>query len=423
MTKLQLYPFQEETVDRLLNPSPENSTHFVVAPVGTGKTAVMFNWLERRQQYLNNPAKINWLIVTTPAKVKSGDFFTDLERFTDYTKEAILAHHGSFKVISWYQLDKLVKSNDIDFSGLLVAFDEVHKGSGMNLSGASSMSKAFVKIASHASDFIGLTATPGDTWSKFCAYFVATNLIKTKTQYYNHFAVTQDFKGFREIAAWRDEETLKSWWGRISYAPDTSEVINQLPSEMHEQVFFKKPTGYDKVLKTRVASDGTLLDTPGKLIAELRRIASSKDKLEWLGDFIENADSGIVIFVNLIAEEEAVYEVAKKALKNRGDNAPIFRIDGSHKEFPTEETIKNGVVICHYLSGGEALNLQFMHLWVSLSPNYSYSTSVQARGRVQRIGQKHPVSYYYLTSKGTIDEDIYKILKTKKDFKEENWVI
>ncbi len=107
-------------------------------------------------------------------------------------------------------------------------------------------------------------------------------------------------------------------------------------------------------------------------------------------------------------------------MKNRGDNAPIFRVDGSHKEFPTEETIKNGVVICHYLSGGEALNLQFMHLWVSLSPNYSYSTSVQARGRVQRIGQKHPVSYYYLTSKGTIDEDIYKILKTKKDFKEEN---
>ena len=423
MAKLQLYPFQKETVDRLLNPSPENSTHFVVAPVGTGKTAVMFNWLERRQQYLNNPAKINWLVVTTPAKVKSGDFFTDLERFTDYTREAILAHHGSFKVVSWYQLDKLVKSNDIDFAGLLVAFDEVHKGSGMNLSGASGMSKAFVKIASHTSDFIGLTATPGDTWSKFCAYFMATNLIKTKTQYYNHFAVTQDFKGFREIAAWRDEETLKSWWGKISYAPDTSEVINQLPSEMHEQVFFKKPTGYDKVLKTRVASDGTLLDTPGKLIAELRRIASSKDKLEWLGDFIENADSGIVIFVNLIAEEEAVYEVARKALKARGDNAPIFRIDGSHKEFPTEETIKNGVVICHYLSGGEALNLQFMHLWVSLSPNYSYSTSVQARGRVQRIGQKHPVSYYYLVSKGTIDEDIYKILKTKKDFKEENWVI
>ena len=105
MAKLQLYPFQKETVDRLLNPSPENSTHFVVAPVGTGKTAVMFNWLERRQQYLNNSAKINWLIVTTPAKVKSGDFFTDLERFTDYTREAILAHHGSFKVVSWYQLD------------------------------------------------------------------------------------------------------------------------------------------------------------------------------------------------------------------------------------------------------------------------------------------------------------------------------
>lgn len=59
MTKLQLYPFQKETVDRLLNPSPENSTHFVVAQTGVGKTAIMFSWLERRQQYLNNSVKIN----------------------------------------------------------------------------------------------------------------------------------------------------------------------------------------------------------------------------------------------------------------------------------------------------------------------------------------------------------------------------
>lgn len=419
MAKLSLYPFQREAVEALLS----HDKHFIVANVGMGKSAIMLKWLEERTRLTAEPDKPNWLIITTPAKARSGDFLSDLESFTDYTVEDF-KRSGKLTIISWYGLFKLLGDKSFDTTNLLVAFDEVHKGSGANLSGVSRMSKAFVALAKNATDFIGLTATPGDSWSKFCAYFMATGRVRNKSLYYSCFAITQDFKGFREITGWRDEGTLREWWGEISYAPDTSEAERQLPSERHNVINFGKPKGYDKVRKTRIGLDDTVLDTPGKMISALRNLTGThKDKLEWLTEFIENQLDPVVIFMNLKAEEEAVYELAKKALKARGDNAPIFRIDGTHREIPTEETINGGVVICHYLSGGEALNLQFMHLWVSLSPNYSYSASVQARGRVQRIGQKHPVSYYYLTCKGTIDEDIYKILKTKKDFKEENWVI
>ena len=79
-------------------------------------------------------------------------------------------------------------------------------------------------------------------------------------------------------------------------------------------------------------------------------------------------------------------------------------------------------MIAHYASGGEALNLQFINYWVSVSPNYSLSTSVQARGRIKRIGQKKPMFFFYLKAMGSIEEDIYDCLREKKDFSEDIWL-
>ena len=113
-------------------------------------------------------------------------------------------------------------------------------------------------------------------------------------------------------------------------------------------------------------------------------------------------------------------EIANKVLPK---DAKVWRIDGSHHEIPTAETIgKYDVVVAHYLSGGEALNLQFMNYWCSVSPNYSLTTSVQARGRIKRIGQRLPMFFYYLKSKGTIEDDIYRCLKRKQDFSERTWL-
>ena len=67
------------------------------------------------------------------------------------------------------------------------------------------------------------------------------------------------------------------------------------------------------------------------------------------------------------------------------------------------------------------MNLQFMHYWCAVSPNYSFSKSVQARGRIKRIGQKKPMFFYYLKAEGTIEDDIYECLKNKSDFSEKVW--
>jgi hypothetical protein len=116
-----------------------------------------------------------------------------------------------------------------------------------------------------------------------------------------------------------------------------------------------------------------------------------------------------------------VCEIAKKALPK---GAKIWRIDGKHHDIPTAETIgKYDIVVAHYLSGGEALNLQFMHYWCSVSPHYSYSTSEQSRGRIRRIGQKHFMRFYYLWADDTIEDDIYACLKAKSTFNEKIWAV
>lgn len=282
---------------------------------------------------------------------------------------------------------------------------------------SSGMGKAFLKITNATSDWAGFTATPGDTWLKFYPYFTACGLVKNKTAFMHEFAQVQTYKGFPEIVGWNNEPKLKAMWASISYAPDTSQMARELPSETHRVVSFSQPKEYKKVMKTRVSRDGELLETSGAFVSELRQMCFTKEKKQWLLDFVENLESGVVIFYNFIKTGDEIEDLLKKTKKR------IWRIDGTHHDIPTEDTAgKDDIVVCQWQSGSEALNLQFYHYWVSVEPHYSYSTSIQARGRIKRIGQKSPMSYYYLVTEETIEQDIMKVLKGKGTFSEENWL-
>ena len=235
----------------------------------------------------------------------------------------------------------------------------------------------------------------------------------------NEYANVQTFKGYPEIIGWRMEDKLQDMWARISYAPDTSKVMNELPEQMHKVVKFKKPTGYNKILKTRYSEEGEFLDTAGALCAELRRQCFTKDKQEWIKEFVTDLESGCVFFYNFIKTGDELEVIMQKALPK---GAKVWRIDGNHHDIPTAETIgPKDMVICQWQSGSEALNLQFLHYWVAVELCYSYSVAKQARGRIRRIGQKHPQWYGYLLTEGTIEQDILQCLKGKSVFSERVW--
>lgn len=387
-----------------------NGKHIAVLQTGMGKTAVALRWA---YQATKESKRGGVLVVTTASKSRSGDFEKEADMWNGAKWRAGLT---DFSVISWHKLRKWVDANERYITNYVVIFDEVAKGK----SYSSGMGKAFREICKTTKYWSGYTATPGDKWIDFLNYMVACGKFKNKSQFMREHCIVQTFRGFPEVTRYLDEDKLRGTWRGITHIPDTTEAEKQLPKETHNMVTFKLPKDYLKVIKTRTKLDGKLIESAPELCHYLRQLCFTKEKQEWLSDFIENLGDNCVFFCNYIEEEDRLAAIAEKVLPK---GANVWRIDGSHHEIPTKETIgPRDIVIAHYLSGGEALNLQFMRHLCFVSPNYSLSTSVQARGRIRRIGQTRPMYYWYLKVEKSIEESIYKCLHDKKDFSEETWV-
>lgn len=402
----ELYEFQKDAIKQLLR-----GKHFIISGVGSGKTAMALIWAEYKQKQTR---KTKLLIVTTASKSKTGDF----EREADEWAPALKKSLSSFSVLSWHKLKTWVDAHAKSLGDYIVIFDEVQRGSAGVSSG---MGKAFLKITGGNNTWAAFTGTPGDTWLKFYPYFTACGLVKGKTSFLANYANVQTYKGYPEIVSWRYEDKLKEMWAKISYAPDTQKVMSELPEQTHKVFTFKRPPKYNKTIKTRYSEDGEFLDTAGAFCAELRRQCFTKDKQEWIKDFVDGLESGCVFFYNFVKTGNMLEEIIQKALPK---GARVWRIDGKHHDIPTATTIgPKDMVLCQWQSGSEALNLQFLHYWVAVELCYSYSTANQARGRIRRLGQKHPQWYGYLLTEGTIEQDILQCLKNKGEFSEKVWCV
>lgn len=402
-----LFPFQEDSVNALLN----TDAKIMVAGCGSGKNPTSMVWAKECCEK-NNITKI--LVVTTASKARTTDHADDMDAFCPGYRKTL----SSFSVISWHKLAAWVNDSAEHLDKYVYVFDEIQRGSAGVSSG---MGKAFLKIAKKTSNWAGFTGTPGDTWLKFYAYFTACGFVRNKTHFLAEYAVVQTYKGYPEIMCWKHEDRLKRMWATISYAPDTSDIEKQMPSETHKMIHFDKPTKYNKILKTRTNDDGEFLDTAGALVAELRRQCFTKEKQDWIKDLVTDIEAGCVFFYNYIATGDKLEEIVKAAL---GKEGKVWRIDGKHHEIPTADTVgPKDMVICQWQSGSEALNLQFLHYWVAVELCYSYSTAIQGRGRIKRVGQTHPMTFWYLLTDGTIEQDVLDILKNKGTFAEKEWCI
>ena len=402
----ELYRFQTLSINKLLG-----GKHFIVAGCGAGKTPMAVVWA--RQKCKETGLK-RVLVVTTASKSRTGDF----EEETDLWCPSFRNSLSSFSVLSWHKLRAWVEANWRSLGSYVYIFDEVQRAKAGVSSG---MGRAFLKVTGRTDNWAAFTGTPGDTWLSFYPYFQACNLVKNKTGFLNKYATIQTYKGYPEIVNWNNESELREMWANISYAPDTSNVMAELPEQTHKVFTFKRPTKYRKILKTRYNEEGEFLDTSSALCAELRRQCFTKEKQEWVKDFVDGLESGCVFFYNFIKTGDMLEDIISKALPK---GAKVWRIDGSHHEIPTAQTIgPKDMVLCQWQSGSEALNLQFLHYWVAVELCYSYSTANQARGRIRRLGQKHPQWYGYLLTENTIEKDILHCLKNKGEFSESVWCV
>lgn len=408
-----LYRYQEAAVEQLLA-----GKNIICAGMGMGKNPTSMVWAARKCE---KTGKKKILVITTASKAKTSDHWDDMCDFCpEFAKQL---YKENFVVISWHKLRSWVDSNWTTLQDWVVVADEIQKSKGYS----TGMGKAFLKIAKKNPDWSGWTGTPGDSWDSFVTYFTATNQTRNKTAFMNEFATIQTFKGYPEIVGWRNEKKLKDMWAQISYAPDTRKALSELPKSVNRPTYFSLPKSYATVLKTRMRADSSgdalddFLDTPGALCAELRRICFTKDKQEWVSDFISGLESGAVVFYNFVATGDRLEEIIAKALPK---GARVWRIDGKHHEIPTADTIgSRDIVLCQWQSGSEALNFQMLHYMLMVELPYSYSTLKQGMGRIRRIGQEHTMFFYTLLCDKGIEQDVKDILHTKGEFSTRNWCL
>lgn len=138
-------------------------------------------------------------------------------------------------------------------------------------------------------------------------------------------------------------------------------------------------------------------------------------KLDWLRDFVKDADSPVIVLYNYNVELKSLIEFAKSLELE-------FRvINGQTKDKFEEIQGEWDIVFGQYQAISEALDgLQYKsNIIVFFAMPESSILYRQALGRIDRIGQTKTPMYYFLLMEKTIDMEIMNNIKNKIEFSEE----
>lgn len=136
-----------------------------------------------------------------------------------------------------------------------------------------------------------------------------------------------------------------------------------------------------------------------------------KEVLNLLSNELEN--ESVVIWCYHVNEIDEL----KRILKSKGYD--VTDIQGDVPMFERQKRIddfnagKYQIIILQYKVGGLGINLSKADTVINYSKSYSATEVVQAEDRVIHPEKQRPILYIDLLTKGTIDEDIYAIVKNK----------
>lgn len=308
----------------------------------------------------------------------------------------------SVVVDSWNNIKKYVDVTDAFF-----IFDE------QRVIGYGTWSRTFIKIA-RKNKWILLSATPGDVWMDYMSVFIANGFYKHKTDFTSQHVVYKKWSKFPDqVDFYINEQKLKKYRKQILV-----DIKYTKPAESHNETML---VDYDKqlykaTLKTRW---NFYTDQPVRTISELcyilRKIVNSDDSRIDLTKQIVKEKKRVIIFYNFDYELELL-----KSIKY-GKDVQVAEWNGhAHQPIPDSD---KWVYLVQYTAGAEGWNCIETNTIIFYSQSYSYKTTVQAAGRIDRRNTPFKDLYFYhIRSRAPIDLAIAKALKNKKDFNEKRFV-
>ena len=301
---------------------------------------------------------------------------------------------------SWNNIAKYTQ-----VTGAFFIFDE------QRVVGKGAWVKAFLSITKR-NKWILLTATPGDNFMDYCPVFIANGFYKNRTDFIRQHVIPKPY-----VKYWAVERYVNV--RKLYYYKDLILVPMEYKRDVeYHHMDVKVPyssTAYKRAMKDRwnIFEDRPIANA-SELCYVLRRIVNSdRRRVDAVGELLEMHGKAIIFF-NFTYEAE----ILEKLCKDK--NIVSARWDGhKHEKIPDAE---KWVYLVQYAAGDSGWNCIETDTIIFYSQNYSYKSTVQAAGRIDRMNTpfKH-LYYYHVRSQSGIDNAIHRALKQKKKFNERSY--
>lgn len=127
----------------------------------------------------------------------------------------------------------------------------------------------------------------------------------------------------------------------------------------------------------------------------------------------QGPDEKVVIFTQFIETQNFL----AYALKENGYSTALFngKLNPEEKEEQIQHFREGAQVLISTEAGGEGRNLQFCHFLINYDLPWNPMKVEQRIGRLDRIGQRHPVTIYNLAYEHTVEERVLDVLEYRID--------
>ena len=351
--------------------------------------------LDRDYIPMNHP--IDLYIITTAKKRDQSDWEHEMAPFLLSSNPEVCYYKDRMRVVvdSWNNIQKY-KS----VTGAFFLFDE------QRVVSYKAWSKAFIQIAKH-NQWIFLSATPGDCWMDYLSIFIANGFFRNKSDFVNRHVIYDRYSRYPKVDRYMDEKMLErmrdSILVSIDYTKKTERHFIVLSAEYDREsyrelmrdrwnIFEQKPI--ENISELCYLLRKTVNADPSR-IAKVVEVAKEHPKL--------------IIFYNFNYERD----ILRTADWPEGTLLGEWNGD-KHEEIPKGD---RWVYLVQYTAGAEGWNCIETDTILFYSQSYSYKTTEQAMGRIDRRNTEfHDLYYYSFKTFAPIDIAISRALKRKKDF-------
>lgn len=282
-----------------------------------------------------------------------------------------------------------------------------------------------------------VTESPLDFWAQY--KFLDQNVFgKRYKDFESQYAVMGGYGKF-QVKRYRNLKQLSRIAYSIGYRVAKEDAIDLPPVIELERYCYLEPTAQklheemerDRLIKFLGGDDAS---APIVLTALLRMqqitggflkredgsyAETGREKLDLLKEVLREIpkEEKVVIFARFTPEIKAIKEVVRKVGRSVEELSGKVRTDARkdlRKRFQTQADPNTLVV--QVATGGVGIDLFAASTAIFYSHDPSFGKTMQAKGRLDRIGQKgEKVQFIHLLARNTIDETIYRALKEKRD--------